>query len=145
MATGPEANFWNQIRSNLPKGLNGQRIENKSGGGIPDVNMLWDGLPFWLELKTVKTTQVKISPHQIAWHTSYAHRNGLSFFLIKTLGTRSVFLFSGSEALVLATKGLSEAQGSRFEGLAPCFAALRPLVLEHYALRLASCALRLAP
>jgi hypothetical protein len=62
-----------------------------------------------------------------------------SILLVKILGSRSLFLFRGSEALPLARGGVSEAQGSRFEGLAPCFSALRLASLEHY-----SAALRLA-
>jgi hypothetical protein len=61
--------------------------------------------------------------------------------VVKSLGSRSLFLFRGSEALPLARGGLSEAQGSRFEGLAPCISALRLASLEHYSevLRLAPC------
>ena len=139
MSKGPEANFWNQIRANLPKKSLATRIENKHGGGIPDVHLLMDGLPIWIELKVTNANAVKLSPHQVAWHTAYWARGGLSFILVKTLGSRSLFLFRGSEALPLARGGVSEAQGSRFEGLAPCFSALRLASLEHY-----SAALRLA-
>ena len=139
MSKGPEANFWNQIRANLPKKSLATRIENKHGGGIPDVHLLMDGLPIWIELKVTNANAVKLSPHQVAWHTAYWARGGLSFILVKILGSRSLFLFRGSEALPLARGGVSEAQGSRFEGLAPCFSALRLASLEHY-----SAALRLA-
>jgi hypothetical protein len=98
-----------------------------------------DGLPIWIELKVTNANAVKLSPHQVAWHTAYWARGGLSFILVKILGSRSLFLFRGSEALPLARGGVSEAQGSRFEGLAPCFSALRLASLEHY-----SAALRLA-
>ena len=98
-----------------------------------------DGLPIWIELKVTNANAVKLSPHQVAWHTAYWARGGLSFILVKILGSRSLFLFRGSEALPLARGGVSEVQGSRFEGLAPCFSALRLASLEHY-----SAALRLA-
>jgi hypothetical protein len=67
--------------------------------------------------------------------------NGRDYPQVKSLGSRSLFLFRGSEALPLARGGLSEAQGSRFEGLAPCISALRLASLEHYSevLRLAPC------
>jgi hypothetical protein len=123
----------------LPKKSLATRIENKHGGGIPDVHLLMDGLPIWIELKVTNANAVKLSPHQVAWHTAYWARGGLSFILVKILGSRSLFLFRGSEALPLARGGVSEAQGSRFEGLAPCFSALRLASLEHY-----SAALRLA-
>jgi hypothetical protein len=44
MSKGPEANFWNTIRNNLPKDAFATRIENRSGGGIPDVHVLWLGM-----------------------------------------------------------------------------------------------------
>jgi hypothetical protein len=67
--------------------------------------------------------------------------NTMDALSVKSLGSRSLFLFRGSEALPLARGGLSEAQGSRFEGLAPCISALRLASLEHYSevLRLAPC------
>jgi hypothetical protein len=116
MSKGPEANFWNSIRQNLPKKCIATRIENQHGGGVPDVHILIDSMPVWIELKVT---------------------NGK----VKSLGSRSLFLFRGSEALPLARGGLSEAQGSRFEGLAPCISALRLASLEHYSevLRLAPC------
>jgi hypothetical protein len=61
-------------------------------------------------------------------------------FVVKSLGSRSLFLFRGSEALPLARGGLSEAQGSRFEGIKEMLAALGPLVLEHYTLLLSPAA-----
>jgi hypothetical protein len=60
--------------------------------------------------------------------------------MVKSLGSRSLFLFRGSEALPLARGGLSEAQGSRFEGIKEMLAALGPLVLEHYTLLLSPAA-----
>jgi hypothetical protein len=97
-------------------------------------------MPVWIELKVTNGNAVKLSPHQVAWHTAYWARGGLSFVLVKSLGSRSLFLFSGSEALPLARGGLSEAQGSRFEGIKEMLAALGPLVLEHYTLLLSPAA-----
>jgi hypothetical protein len=95
----------------LPKKCIATRIENQHGGGVPDVHILIDSMPVWIELKVVKS-----------------------------LGSRSLFLFRGSEALPLARGGLSEAQGSRFEGIKEMLAALGPLVLEHYTLLLSPAA-----
>jgi hypothetical protein len=38
------------------------RIENRHGGGVPDVHGLIDKLPFWAELKVTKLQHLKISP-----------------------------------------------------------------------------------
>ena len=37
MSRGPEANFWSTIRKNLPEKCFATRIENKHGGGVPDL------------------------------------------------------------------------------------------------------------
>jgi hypothetical protein len=80
-------------------------------------------------------------PHVLEYVTELREERERRYGVVKSLGSRSLFLFRGSEALPLARGGLSEAQGSRFEGLAPCISALRLASLEHYSevLRLAPC------
>jgi len=140
MSKGPEANFWNQIRANLPPKTHATRIENKHGGGVPDVHLAWDGISFWFELKICKANAVNISPHQIAWHMAYFARGGQSFFLVKRSLTREILLFGGDQGPNLASGGVSGSEGQVFTGLAPLFCALRPLLLSKV-----SCALRPDP
>ena len=116
----PEANFWNTIRRNLPNNCHTTRIENRHGGGVPDVHVVWAGLVFWLELKTTKNNTVRISPQQIAWNTAYSRSGGLSFILGKHLSSGDLFLFRGARALDIATSGLAaeaEFRGSGFGDL----------------------------
>ena len=140
MSMGPEANFWKSIRSNLPKNCHATRIENKSGGGIPDVHLVWDGLPFWLELKVAKTNAINLRREQIAWNAGYWSRGGANFFLVKRSSTRELLLFGGGSGPAVLEQGC----------LAPCllscasvpafFEALRPVLQARL-----SCALRPAP
>jgi hypothetical protein len=109
------------------------RIENRHGGGVPDVHALLNSLPFWLELKSQKSVRVSVSPHQVAWHTSYWARGGLSYFLLKVPSPPYFHLFQGSQALDLAQKPWTEVQGQRFEDLASMWEALRTEVRGHYA------------
>lgn len=132
MAGTPESNFWNTIRSNRPKDALITRIENRHGGGIPDCHVLWKGLPFWVELKATKSQLVKLSPHQVAWHTAYWARGGLSFFLVKSLSSGYIHLIPGSEAVDLVQKPLSEVQGSMFKGHGELWEALRAACFDHY-------------
>lgn len=129
---GPEANLWAAVRRNLPKDCMANRIENRSGGGLPDVHILLESLPCWIELKVSKRNRAGLSPHQIAWHTAYSARGGASFFLIKAPGPHQFNLFPGSAALDLHHLPLTEVQGSRFEDLKSLFEGLRTLVLGHY-------------
>jgi hypothetical protein len=55
MATGPEANLWKTMQRNLPLGCVATRLENRHGGGIPDVMLMWDGVIFLVELKAPKS------------------------------------------------------------------------------------------
>jgi hypothetical protein len=131
------------LRQNLPKEAFATRIENTHGGGVPDVHIVWDGMPFWLELKTTKSNSVNVRPHQVAWNMAYFARGGLSFFLVKNLSSKLIYLFPADQGPALATGGLSEAQGPRFDGTGALVDALRAAVLGHYERKLL--ALRPAP
>jgi len=126
MSKGPEANFWNSIRQNLPKKWFATRIENKHGGGIPDVHIVADGIPFWMELKVTKSIAVNLSAHQVAWNMAYWARGGANFILVKQLSTRHIYLFDGDQGPALVDGGIGEAVSQRFEDLGSLFAALRP-------------------
>ena len=88
--------------------------------------MVWDGLSFWCELKVSKANAVNISPHQIAWNSAYWARGGANFFLVKSLSPRELLLFDGDQGALLASGGISAAQGARFANPAALFCALRP-------------------
>lgn len=132
MSQTPEGKFWQALRRAMPKDWTAQRIENRTGGGVPDVYVNARGLPFWAELKVKKNSRVHLRPHQIAWHTSQNRKYGLSFFLVQHLETRHVYLVRGSQALDLATKSLSEVQCSRFEALGPLFQEIETIAWDHY-------------
>ena len=106
MSKGPESNFWNTIRQNLPKKCFATRIENKHGGGVPDVHLMWDGRAFWFELKVSKGNSVNLSPHQVAWNMAYWARGGHNFILVKTLTPVSVKLYQGKSIRELVACGL---------------------------------------
>ena len=139
MSKGPEANFWNTLRSNLPKKAFATRIENVHGGGVPDVHIVWDGLPFWFELKTTKGNAVKVSSHQAAWHMAYYARGGLSFFLVKSLSTKDLYLFGGDQGPSLIFGGIKGAEGQRFSNPAALFESLRPRLLDQMSASLRPC------
>ena len=132
MSQTPEGRFWQALRRAMPKDWTAQRIENRTGGGVPDVYFNARGLPFWAELKVITSSKVRVRPHQIAWHTSQNRKYGLSFSLVQHLETRHVYLVRGSQALDLATKSLSEVQCSRFEALGPLLTQIEHYVWDHY-------------
>ena len=50
---------------------------------MPDVYLVIDGVPCWLELKVIKKNRVRIAESQIAWHLSHNRCGGASFFLLR--------------------------------------------------------------
>ena len=128
MSRGPEANFWNTLRKNLPKNCLATRIENKHGGGVPDVHLVWDGYSFWLELKVSKTNAVNLSPHQVAWNAAYSARGGSNFFLVKRHKEGDLLLFGGEQGPEVLAQGCSAPCVLRACGPASFFSALRPIL-----------------
>ena len=106
MSLQPEAQFWSTLKKNLPKNWFVNRIENRIGGGVPDVYICIDGYSIWLELKVTKSHRVSVSPHQIAWHYSLSQSKGESFFLVKALSSSNLYLFDGIRGRGLAEHGL---------------------------------------
>ena len=116
--------MWNNLRSNLPKSWNTTRIENRFGGGIPDVHVCAESLPFWIELKVTKTNRVNVSAHQVAWNFAYCQSGGVSFYLVKALERSNLYLFDGVHGRGLAEHGLKSGRsGSGRSGsgtIVPC-------------------------
>ena len=106
MSQQPEAQFWSTLKRNLPNTWFVNRIENRIGGGVPDVYICINGKSIWLELKVTKSHRISISPNQIAWHYSYYQSKGVSFFLVKALPSSTLFLFEGVHGRGLSEHGL---------------------------------------
>ena len=90
----------------MPKSWNTTRIENRHGGGVPDVHVCVEGFSFWIELKTTKTNRVNVSAHQVAWNFAYSQSGGVSFFLVHPLVSPNLYLFEGVHGRGLAEHGL---------------------------------------
>lgn len=127
----PEANFWNTLKKNLPKKLYATRIENRHGGGVPDVDCIWSGISFWMELKTTKNNAVNLSPNQIAWNTAYSGSGGLSFILVKHLSSGDLFLFEGFRVRELRVSGLKTKSLVRGSGYKELWETIRGAGIEH--------------
>ena len=101
-----ESNFWKTVKRNLPSDCHSTRIENRNGGGVPDVHIVWNGFAFWIELKVCKGNKVLLSPHQIAWNSAYCRKGGVSFILVKDPRDKHLYLFDGIRASELFDKGI---------------------------------------
>ena len=141
-----EQSLWRLLKQNLPKKTHCERIENRSGEGMPDVYLCIDGVPIWLELKIIKNGMVKVSKSQIAWHSSHSRCGGVRFFLLHDPSTGDLFLFDGASVI--------EIHGSRIDDLRPAalyigdmaglIESLRPAACDLW-YRSMTCGLRPAP
>ena len=63
-----EADFWQQVKRNLPQDVHASRIENTVGSGISDVNVARKGFgELWLELKVTHGKNVHFRNSQRSW------------------------------------------------------------------------------
>jgi hypothetical protein len=79
---GPEAKLWKSLKPLLEaEKCLCTRIENRHGGGIPDIDVSSPLGAFKIELKVARNFLVGLSDMQIAYNTLLTHKHGLSFIL----------------------------------------------------------------
>ena len=97
MSKKPETLFSNQLIKNLNK-VFWTRIENKHGGGIPDLYGTYNNKSAFLELK-IKTKQNKliISPLQISWNYKHFQKNPINYYLVSDPRHKRIELYDGNK------------------------------------------------
>ena len=98
--------MWANMRKNLPSSCHATRIENRHGGGVPDVHLAAPGVSFWVELKASNTGAVSLRPQQAAWHARQASCGGLSYVLCGFAHPPYLKIWRGSEAALAGSAGL---------------------------------------
>ena len=104
MSKKPETLFSNQLIKNLDQ-VFFTRIENKHGGGVPDLYCTYNNKSAFLELK-IKTKQnnVLISPLQISWNYKHFLHNPINFYLVKDPRRKVIELYNGDQGRELLEK-----------------------------------------
>ena len=97
MSKKPETLFSNQLIKNL-NNVFWTRIENKHGGGVPDLYGTYNNKSVFLELK-IKTKQNKviISPLQISWNYKHFLHNPINFYLVSDPRHKVIELYDGDK------------------------------------------------
>ena len=97
MSKKPETLFSNQLIKNLNE-VFWTRIENKHGGGVPDLYGTHNNKSAFLELK-IKTKQnnVLISPLQISWNFKHFQQNPINYYLVKDPRRDVIELYNGDQ------------------------------------------------
>ena len=109
-----ESNFGREIKKNINAFW--LRIENRHGGGVPDLYGIRDGVSIWLELKCIKQNSINITPTQISWNYNHFQENGKNYFLVKHTEQRIIKLYEGNKGKELKESGFR----------VPCIMELRP-------------------
>ena len=109
-----ESNFGREIMKNI----NAQwtRIENRHGGGIPDIYGIRDGVSIWLELKCINKNSINISPLQISWNCNHFQENGKNYYIVRDARSKIIKLYDGNKGRELKEKGFR----------VPCIVELEP-------------------
>ena len=99
----PERKYYQEIRKSW-KNFNLTRIENLSVPGVPDL-LVYNKNHFFftVELKVATREQIRLSPHQIAFHVKHPLN---SFILVKHLASSLSYLYEGQQVEALAACGL---------------------------------------
>ena len=97
MSKKPETLFSNQLIKNL-KEVFFTRIENKHGGGVPDLYGTYNNKSAFLELK-IKTKQNKvlISPLQISLNYKHFLENPINYYLVNDPRRDVIELYDGNK------------------------------------------------
>ena len=97
MSKKPETLFSNQLIKNINK-VFWTRIENKHGGGVPDLYGTYNNKSAFLELK-IKTKQNKliISPLQISWNFKHFQQNPINYYLVNDPRRAVIELYDGNK------------------------------------------------
>ena len=107
MTQKTETLLWKRLKEKIPPHWHTTRIENRYGGGVPDVYMCADSVPFWVELKITNSNRVNVSSHQVAWNYAHCRSGGVSFYLVSPLSSPNLYLFDGIHGRELVVHGLS--------------------------------------
>ena len=104
MTVKPESNFGREIIKNLSH-VQWTRIENRHGGGIPDLYGIYGGQAIWLELKCIKQNSINISPLQISWNYNNFRHGGKNYYIVQDTRTKDLKLYDGDKGRELKEQG----------------------------------------
>ena len=98
-----ESNFGREIKKNI--NALWFRIENRHGGGIPDLYAIKGGVSIWLELKCIKQNSIKLSPLQISWNYNNFRHGGKNYYIVQDTRSKVIKLYDGDKGIELAEQG----------------------------------------
>ena len=103
MTVKPESNFGRLLMKNID--AQWSRIENRHGGGIPDIYGIRDGVVIWLELKCIRQNSIFLSPLQISWNYNNFRNGGKNYYIVQDTRSKVLKLYGGNKGRELKELG----------------------------------------
>ena len=101
MTVKPETLFGKNIKDNI-KGAFWFRVENRHGGGVPDLYGIKNKRPIWLELKCIKMNSSSAEPSNCTTVTK-----ALTFHQVPLIVFRVCWIFPRRSGLSIIIKRLT--------------------------------------
>ena len=95
MTVKPESNFWRLLKKHIPAYWD--RIENRHGGGTPDLIGIREGVTIFIELKCIKQNSINISPLQISRNINIFQHGGKNYYLVQDTRSKVIKLYNGNK------------------------------------------------
>ena len=95
MTVKPESNFWRLLKKHIPAYWD--RIENRHGGGTPDLIGIREGVTIFIELKCIKQNSINISPLQISRNINIFQHGGKNYYLVQDTRSKVLKLYNGNK------------------------------------------------
>ena len=92
MSKTNESKLYNLIKKTI-KTAHFTRVESYTINGISDLNCVYKGQEFWLELKANDIKNCNLSKYQINWILQHQQYGGIVFILNKTLSQSTLKLY----------------------------------------------------
>ena len=112
MTVKPESNFGRLLMKNID--AQWTRIENRHGGGIPDIYGIRDGVVIWLELKCIKQNSINLSPLQISWNYNNFRNGGKNYYIVRDTRSKVIKLYDGDKGREIKEQGWKYDGGTSF-------------------------------
>ena len=112
MTVKPESNFGREIMKNID--AQWSRIENRHGGGIPDIYGIRDGVVIWLELKCIRQNSINLSPLQISWNYNNFRNGGKNYYIVRDTRSKVIKLYDGDKGREIKEQGWKYDGGTSF-------------------------------
>ena len=103
MTVKPESNFGRLLMKNID--AQWSRIENRHGGGIPDIYGIRDGVVIWVELKCIKQNSINLTPLQISWNYNNFRNGGKNYYIVQDTRSKVLKLYGGNKGRELKELG----------------------------------------